>query len=173
MLNMPKRGLNLPRKRVMEIPATLLKRIFSYVVDFFILNIIIITPFSRVLEKVIPADIGTGEVVEYIQANPSLQMFIIKILGLIGILALLYFTLFEYKIQTTPGKMLMKQYIKPDKGKKLTFWSYLFSNLTFIPLFPFILLWIIDPIYMFFSPKNQRFMEKLAGINVMEKYEMM
>lgn len=171
--DMPKRGLNLPRKRTMEIPAPLLKRIFSYVIDIFIINIIIITPLSGLLSNIIPEDIGTNEVVEYVQANHGLQMFVIKIFVLIGILAVLYFTLLEYKTQQTPGKMLMKQYIKPDKGKELNFWSYLISNLTFIPVFPFIILWVVDPIYMFFSPKNQRLMEKLSGIIVMEKYEMM
>jgi uncharacterized RDD family membrane protein YckC len=126
-----------------------------------------------VIEKAIPKDLGTKEIIEYVQTNPGLQMFVIKIFALIGILAVLYFTIFEYKTQQTPGKMLMKEHIVPEEGKKLTFWSYLISNLTFIPLFPFIILWVIDPLHMFFSPKNQRFMERLAGILVVEKYEMM
>lgn len=173
IFKMPKRGLNLPRKRMMEIPAPLLKRIFSYVIDLFIINIIIITPFSSVLKKIIPTDLGTEEVIAYVQSNPGLQMFIIKIFVLIGILAVLYFTFFEYKAQQTPGKMLMREYIKPESGKELSFWSYLISNLTFIPIFPFIILWVIDPIHMFLSPKNQRLMERLTGIIVVEKYEMM
>jgi len=85
----------------------------------------------------------------------------------VGLITIIYFTYFEYKVQQTPGKMLMKNYIVPDKIKKLTLKNYLISNI----LFAFSLLWIFDLLYMIFSPKNQRFMERISRILVVQKYE--
>jgi uncharacterized RDD family membrane protein YckC len=106
------------------------------------------------------------ELQAYLETNIETRNFIISISLLISILIISYFTYFEYRTQQTPGKMLMNNFIYPEKGK-LTFWNYLVSNLTFIP---FLMLWILDLAYMIFSPKNQRFMEKLCNISVMERY---
>lgn len=167
---MPKRGLNLPKKRTFIGPASLLKRFTAYFIDFLIINFIILHPFKKILREIIPANQSFSDVYQYLQSNPAISALLVKISIAIGILVVLYFTYFEFKTQQTPGKMLMRIYIIPE-NKQLSFWNYLISNITFIPFFPFILLWIIDPVHMFISPKNQRFMEKLTKILVVQKYE--
>ena len=151
-------------------PASLLKRLLAFVIDLIIINFIIFMPFERLLAKIIPQNLSFIQTYEYIQTNPKL-INILSILSIItGILIVLYFSIFEWKIQQTPGKMLMKIYIIPEHGKQLRLMNYIISNLTFIPVFPFILLWIIDPIYLITSKKNQRLMEKLTRILTIEKY---
>lgn len=166
---MNKRGLDLPKKRGFIAPASLIKRFASYFIDLIIINFIILIPFKKVLSKIIPQNSSYIEVYHFIENNPEISSIFLALSLLIGILAVLYFTYFEYYLQQTPGKMLMNIYIIPE-NRKLSFWNYLVSNLTFLPFFPFILLWIIDPVYMFISPKNQRFMEKLTKILVVQKY---
>lgn len=168
---MPKRGyrLNLPKAEEFIAPASLLKRFLSYFIDLFIINFIIIFPFGKILKKIIPSG-SFSEVYQYIQTNPAVGNMIFLLSIVIGILTVAYFTFFEYITQQTPGKILMKQGIIRERGPQLRFINYLISNLTFMPLFPFILLWIIDPIYMIISPKNQRLMERLTRILVVEKY---
>lgn len=168
---MRKRGLNLPKKRSIIAPASLLKRFASYFIDLFIVNLVILTPLKKLLAKIVPADLSIAEMQNFLTTNIDARNLLFTTAIFSGLLTVAYFTYFEYKTQQTPGKMLMKNYITPVKGKTLSFWNYLLSNLTFLPFFPFILLWIVDPIYMFFSPKNQRFMEKISNIVVMEKHE--
>jgi len=169
---MPKRGYksNLPKEKSFVAPASLLKRFLSYLIDLFIINFIIISPFGKILKKIIPETTSFAETYQYIQSNPEITTALTLLSLIIGILIVAYFTLFEYFMQQTPGKILMKQHITKEKGRELRFINYFVSNLTFLPFFPFILLWIIDPIYMIISPKNQRFMEKIARILVIEKY---
>jgi len=164
------RGLNLPKKRSITVPASLLKRFVSYFIDFFILNIILI-PLRNTLELAIPSEGGLAQAMSFLQTNPAAGKILLFHSLVSGLVILLYFTYFEFKIQQTPGKMLMKIHIIPQGKTKLTFWHYLISNLTFIPTFPFIILWIIDPIYMIFSKQNQRFMEKITNILVVGKFE--
>ena len=170
---MKKRGyrLNLPKPKSFVGPASLIKRFIAYFIDFFIINFVIISPFEKVLIKLIPSNLSFSETYRYIQSNPGLGNVIAILSIIFGILIVLYFTIFEYIMQQTPGKILMKQYIVKDRGPELRFRNYLISNLTFIPVFPFILLWIIDPIYMIISPKNQRLMEKVTRILVIETYQ--
>jgi uncharacterized RDD family membrane protein YckC len=169
---MPKRGynLNLPKEKSFIAPASLLKRFISYFIDLFIINFIIISPFGKLLKKILPEAISFSETYQYIQSNPAITTTLTILSLTIGILIVAYFTFFEYFMQQTPGKILMRQYITKEIGKELRFINYLVSNLTFLPFFPFILLWIIDPVYMIISPKNQRLMERLTRILVVEKY---
>ena len=72
-------------------------------------------------------------------------------------------------MQQTIGKMLMKIYVVSDT-KTLNPWQLLVRNLVFIPIFPFVLLWLIDPLFMFFTKTNQRLSEILSKTRVVEKY---
>ena len=67
------------------------------------------------------------------------------------------------------GKMLMKIYVISD-NKVLKTWQLLVRNIVFIPIFPFVLLWILDPLFMFFTKTNQRLTEILGKTRVVEKY---
>ena len=158
---MYKKELNLPKKRTFTAPASLLRRVASYIIDFFIIDTIITYPFEKILNKIIPENLSILEKASYLNSNIRVTFSIIFFTGIITIA---YFTYFEYKIQQTPGKMIMKNFIIP---KNLTFKNYLISNITFA-FFP---LWLFDMFYMFFSTKNQRFMEQLTNIIVMQKYE--
>lgn len=166
---MPKRGLNLPKKRTVEAPASLLSRFAAYAADILIIYYLIARPFSKITKQLLPNS-DFREAYAYLQSNPEAANVLLLSTLSMGILILIYFTYFEFKLQQTPGKMILRQYIKPVKGK-LTFWNYLISNLTFLPFFPFVILWVVDPIYMIFSKDNQRLMEKVTRILVVQKYE--
>ena len=84
-------------------------------------------------------------------------------------IAVFYFTYLQYKIQQTPGQILFGIYVVPEG--KVSYRNYLLSNITFIAAKIFIILWIVDFFYMVTSPKNQRFMQKLNHINVIQKYK--
>lgn len=166
---MPKRGLNIPEKRTFIAPASLPRRFAAYFIDLVIINYTILIPFKKLFAKIIPHD-SYSAIYQYVETTPGIYNLVLFLSLLVGILIVMYFTYFEYKTQQTPGKMLMKIYIIPEAGK-ISFWNYLISNLTFIPFFPFILLWVIDPIYMFISPKNQRLMERFTNILVVQEYK--
>ena len=149
-------------------PASITRRAFAFLLDLIIINFVIFTPFKLILNKIIPAS-SYSAAKDYIQSNPEALAFISSMFFVVGIISLFYFSYMEYKIQQTPGKMIIGLYIKPDKEVKFS--NYIFSNLFLIPIFPFTLLWIIDPIYLFTSNKNQRLMEKWNGILVLQKYK--
>jgi len=151
-------------------PASISRRIISFIIDMIIINFIIFNPFRSTFQKLIPSNLGYSAAKDYIAQNPQLISLATFLFLIIGIMILFYFTCFEYFIQQTPGKIITGIYLVPE-NKKITFWNYLLSNLTFIPVFPFVLLWVIDPIYMFTSPKSQRLMEKLNKILVVQKYK--
>jgi uncharacterized RDD family membrane protein YckC len=88
-----------------------------------------------------------------------------------SILIILYFLMLEIKMSQTIGKMLMKVYVVSD-NKELKAWQLLARNLVFIPIFPFVLLWILDPLFMLFTKTNQRLSEILGKTRVVEKYSL-
>jgi len=150
-------------------PASLARRVIAFFIDLTILLLIFIIPFRAILGRLLPTDLSSGEARTFLLQNPQIAGLLSLIFFTFGIFLLLYFSIFEYKLQQTPGKMLLGLYIIPGSSQ-MSFWSYLLSNITFLPIFPFTLLWVIDPIYLFFSPKNQRLMERLTNILVVQKY---
>jgi len=167
---MQRLNLNLPKKREVVLPASVLKRFASYILDFLILNVILY-PINNSINKIIPSEKGFEGVYSYIQSNPLFTKMLLFYSMIVGAIIVLYFTYFEFKTNQTPGKMLMNLHIIPDGKKQLGFFDYLLSNLTFIPTFPFVILWILDPLWIIFSKNNQRFMEKISHIKVVERHE--
>ena len=77
----------------------------------------------------------------------------------------------EKKMGQTIGKVLMRIYVVSDNNNLKT-WQLLTRNLIFIPIFPFVLLWIIDPLFMFFTKTNQRLTEILSKTKVVEEFDL-
>jgi len=85
-------------------------------------------------------------------------------------LAILYFMLLEKKLNQSPGKILFNLYVVSQE-KELKYWQLFVRNMFLIPFFPFVLLWIIDPIVMLFTKQNQRLSEILSRTKTVEKYK--
>jgi len=150
-------------------PASLLKRMSAFIIDLLLLDLIILFPFNSIFDKIIKGN-TIKEQVMFIQNNPLLMGKVSFIFLITGIIATIYFSYFEYKIKQTPGKLLFNIFTISEIEKP-KFIHYLTSNLFLIPIFPFYLLWFIEPIYAFMSPKNQRLTEKISKILTLQKYK--
>ena len=166
---MKKRGLNLPKERTFTGPALAWKRILALLADLLIINLVIFFPFKKIIEKSIPAFTSYSEAYNFLIANQSYVKTLTIVSFIMALFALLYFALIEYKIQQTPGKILFNIFIKSD-AKKLSFWQCIIRSLFLIPVFPFFLLWVIDPLFMFFTKTNQRLSEIISKTRTIEQY---
>ena len=162
--------LNLPKERTFIGPALLWKRIAAFFIDIIIINLVILFPFRTLFQKIIPADYSFSEAYRLFSGT-NYSGFLASVSFVMSILIIMYFFMLESKAQQTIGKMLMKVYVSSDTDN-LRKWQLLARNLVFIPLFPFILLWILDPLFMFFTKSNQRLTEILSRTRVVEKYSL-
>ena len=163
------RHLNLPKERTFIGPALLWKRIAAFFIDITLINLIVLFPFRRLLQNIIPKDYSFLEALNLLSTSINYTKFISSVSFVMLILVILYFFMMEKKMQQTIGKMLMKIYVVSDNNSLKT-WQLLARNLVFIPIFPFVLLWILDPLFMFFTKTNQRLTEILSRTKVVEKY---
>ena len=155
-------------KKTFLAQASVLKRIGAFIVDLLIINIIILFPFRGVFESILPAA-KFSEAFDFLR-SPESSMILESIMIAVGILTMLYFMLLEKKIAQTPGKMLFSLFVK-SQGKDLKNWQLFVRSMFLIPLFPFVLLWLIDPIVMLFTKENQRLSEILSRTKVVEQYQ--
>jgi len=167
---MKKRGLNLPKQRVFKGPASIWKRFASFIIDILVINFVIAFPFQSILKGFVPTDLSYKESIEAMAMNSNAHL-LTTISIAISILGILYLTITQYKLNQTIGMMLMNIFLVSEK-KPLKVWQCLVRNLFLLPFIPFILLWIIDPLYMIFSKNNRRFSDIIAKTNVIEQYVM-
>jgi uncharacterized RDD family membrane protein YckC len=147
-----------------------LKRIIAFFIDFLIIYVIILFPLKRIFNNIIPETGSFSETVNFLNNNAEYSTFITVIMLLVAVLAILYFVILEKKLSQTPGKMLFNLYVK-SQTKDLNYWQLFVRSMFLIPVFPFVLLWIIDPIVMLFTKENQRLLEILSKTKVVEKYK--
>jgi len=166
---MKKRGLNLPKQRTFIGPALVWKRLLAFLADLLIINLVIFFPFKRIIQRAIPEFSSYSEAYSFLSSNQSYTATLTLVSLVMSIFAILYFALLEYKIQQTPGKMLFNISIISET-KKLSFWQFLVRSLFIIPVFPFVLLWIIDPLFTFFTKTNQRLSEILSKTRTVQSY---
>lgn len=150
------------------------KRIMAFIVDFFILNFVVVQPLSLKIQGIVPLITSMGDLSIYLQQNPNvskeLNIFAILLAGLF----FAYFVLLDYFVGQTLGKKLFKlrvvatgSYLGQIRlGNKITFLQALLRNAAVLPLFPFFLLWIVDPLTLLF--KGERFSEKYAKTTVVD-----
>lgn len=149
--------------------TSVLKRIIAFIIDFLIINFIILFPFKRIFNTIIPETESFSETLNFLD-NAEYTTFITVIMLLAAVLAILYFMILEKKLSQTPGKMLFNLYVK-SQTKDLNYWRLFVRGMFLIPVFPFVLLWVIDPIVMLFTKENQRLLEILSKTKVVEKYQ--
>lgn len=148
--------------------ASILKRILALIFDILFINLIIGTPFNGLIKKIVGENINYSTILTNLSNNQVALSKLSTILFFISVLALFYFAIMEYKFNQTIGQMLIGVYVQ-SVNKELKFWQVVVSNLFILPFFPFFILWVVDPMYMFFS-NNQRLSEKIAGIKIVQKY---
>ena len=153
------------KRKTIEMPASVWRRAAAFVIDLLILDIVIMFPFRKLLTAV-PAG-SIAETAEFFQQNPELMDSLYTAVIVIGVLSLLYFTIMEYKFHQTLGKMLMNLYVTEE----MTFWQALARNLFLLPFLPFILLWVVEPLYILFTKEHQRLLEILTKTNLIERHQ--
>ena len=150
--------------------ASVLKRILAFIVDMFVINLTILWPFRKTFENMLPKSDSFSKTFEYLSKNPDLGWSITVVMFSVSLLAILYFYLLEKKLGQSIGKMLFGLYVKSQE-KELKRWQLLVRSMFLVPVFPFVLLWIIDPIVMLFNKENQRLSEILSKTKVVEEYK--
>ena len=163
-------GLKLPKEKVFTGPASIFRRFFAFVIDLLVIDFIIIFPFRGILEKIMPKA-SYKEAYQFLLSNPGYNYLISVIMVVAGILSIFYFALLEYRLNQSIGKMFLGIFARNEMKEK-RFWQYLVRSMFLLPVFPFVLLWIVDPIFMFFTKNNQRLSEILSKTKTEQGYLM-
>ena len=164
------KGLKLGKGKTFLAQASVLKRIVAFIIDLLIINLIVLFPFKRIFNNIIPETGSFSETFDFLSNNAEYNTFITLLILLVAASAILYFVILEKKLRQSPGKMLFNLYVE-SKTKDLKYWQLFIRSMFLIPLFPFVLLWIIDPAVMLFTKENQRLLEILSKTKVVEKYK--
>jgi uncharacterized RDD family membrane protein YckC len=162
-----KKYLSLLKKRSFKGPASIWKRLFAFILDLLIIDVVAGFPFRRMLSNVLPQT-GFIETYQFLVTNPSLRTTLFLISLALSFIALLYFSVLEYYTGQTIGKILANITVESDT-KKLLFWQCIVRNLFLIPVFPLALLWIIDPIWLFYTKGQKRLSDVFAKTRVVEQ----
>jgi len=165
------KALNLPKEKFFIGPALIWKRIAAFIIDIIIINLTILYPFRVLFQKILPKNYSFLEAYQFLINSANFTTYLNSISFIMSIFIILYFLMMERKMGQTIGKMVMKIYVINDNAA-LKSWQFLVRNIVFVPVFPFFLLWAIDPLFMFFTKTNQRLTEILSKTRVVEKYNL-
>lgn len=163
---------SLPKKPIL-IEAPIWKRIFAFIVDYFILSTFILFPFDRLIENLVPEVTDINSIFEIIQNNLINAGSLIWITVIMGLISIVYFAIFESKYAQTPGKMLMRIFAVTLKSNKkelqtMTFSSSVVRSISFGAMYFFPILFLFDLIYAFFNKSKQRLFEKISGSQTLQ-----
>ncbi|MBL7056530.1 RDD family protein [Candidatus Woesearchaeota archaeon] len=156
------------KKKQFFAQASVLKRLAAFAIDMLIINIILLWPFKSSFEELLPDTNSFTEAFNHLSSDGVGNALMILMFAS-SLITILYFVLLEKKFSQTPGKMLFKLFVRPQT-KELKNWQLWVRSMFLIPIFPFVLLWFIDPIVMFFNKDNQRLSEILSKTKTVESY---
>lgn len=137
-----------------------LRRTLAFLLDMMLLFITVFAPVSTLLEDFVPKTTNIVTAYQALLQHQTNSSVITVVMLFVFLLVVLYFTLCEYFLGQTAGKRLLDLRAENLEGNTPTFWQCLVRNLVFLPIFPFMLFWIIDPLYLVFT--KQRLSEQLS-----------
>jgi len=137
--------------RVVE-NASFTRRSGAFLADLLLINITISAPFAPLFSDLFEKGFwqSSYELPVYTLAQLAAAMVLFAIV-------LAYFVLFEYLLGQTPGMMLLNT--RAEGSSRL--WAAVARNIFLIPVFPIVLLWIIEP--LFILVRRQSVLEQLSG----------
>jgi uncharacterized RDD family membrane protein YckC len=150
--------------------ASLLRRLIALLADLIIIDFVIIEPFKNLFSKLFSGaeELSLSAYQELFVNSPNYGVLLFSVI-FISILAWIYLSVLQYKFGQTIGQMLVRVKVVSQTGE-LTYLQAFLRNLFIIPVFPFMLLWIIDPIYIFFDKDNRRLSELISKTKVEQEY---
>ncbi|MFP4656422.1 MAG: RDD family protein [Candidatus Woesearchaeota archaeon] len=181
-------------KKSHAIQASLLKRIFAFLIDMIILNIFVLAPFNNLIAEMM-GERSFNNIYQNMALNPDIMTSMTSMTSIVissSILMLLYFIVLQRKFSQTLGMMIMNLYVmkipeishrayktgrekisaekvrKLNRQFRLSFWDALLRNLFLIPFVPFMFLWLADPLFLFFNKNSQRLTEFASRTMVIE-----
>ena len=153
--------------KVKEVPAALWKRVVSYLIDLFLVNLVVLVPFQPVLEGLTGSfqDKSLLEIYAFFQAGGSDLLGTFLTLSLIiATLTVAYWTILEYKIQQSVGDVILHLFVRSET-RELTLWQCVLRNISKVSTLPA----AIDSLLVFFTPLRQRYFEKASKTYVVEQ----
>lgn len=151
--------LNLPKPRKLIKDASPLKRLMAFIIDLFVINLVIVYPFRSALTGFFGTSLS-------FQLPERLPFEIWLAITAIILLSWAYFSLTQYLLNQTPGMMLVNIEIAGQVSLAKGF----FRNIYVFPVFPFYLLWILEPIVILI--KKQGILDRISKTKVIETVEM-
>ncbi len=154
------------------------RRFTAFLIDLLIIDVLLVSPFVPAIESHLPKK----DVFQFLSQNETVVTSLLALFTVISFFIVAYFTLFEYYLKQTPGKMILRigvistaQEIIPTaqgvsglKDERVTFMQAFFRNLFFIPVFPLNFLLFFDLIFVLF--RNRTVSELLSKTATVENY---
>jgi len=162
------------------VTASVLRRVIAFIIDLLIINLAAFGPLRRLLANYIPLSESFADAYAFIVNNGNIINIICATIIVMTLLAVLYFVAMESMLGQTPGKMFFNLYVislKDNKGRKTAlkkpgFLQCLLRSIFLVPFFPFVILWIVDPVYLLFNRNRQRFTEYLGKTKVVQVHHL-
>ena len=147
-------SLRLPEERVYVKDASFMRRLVAFLADLLLLDLVVFSVFGSLLA-------GSFNFATIMQNGWSLPLAAYAAAIGMALLGLAYFSLFEYLLGQTPGMMLLN-----IRAVNVTFWRALVRNAYLVPIFPFPVLWVVEPVYLLV--RKTRLLELATGTRTIE-----
>lgn len=148
--------LNLPQQKKIVTDGRIENRFIGFIIDIFLIYIVILSPLTRLLPS---TSVDMASMGSFISSLPVGLLTIFS--ATVGLVFVLYFSLFEYHLGFTPGMRIVGL-----RTHVFTFPQAVVRNLFLVPLFPFSLLFVLELYYLF--RYKQRFLEKASETRTIE-----
>ncbi len=138
--------------KIQEAPS-FFKRSLAFLIDFGVMSMTILAPVTTLLERVVPTTDFQTSYALFVESQTTISIITWTMI-FVFTLIMLYFTILEYLIGQTAGKRLMNLEVVDMNNQPPSLVQCILRNLVFLPVFPFIVFWIIDPFYLLFTKQT-------------------
>lgn len=144
-----------------QIAAPIWRRTLAFLIDMMLVEIFLVSPFWALIKKSTAGE-GFTDTMTFLAAHPNAVVSLNIITLYIALVVMAYFTILEYIMGQTIGMILLRL-----KAISLHvhshWWQFVIRNLFLVPIFPFVLLALVEPLYLLWKRGEYRVLEQLSN----------
>ncbi|MBR9700807.1 RDD family protein [Candidatus Woesearchaeota archaeon] len=150
-----------PRTAKVHRDATFLRRAGAFILDLLLIDLIITAPYTPLFMTAVSRMESQGF---FSMTYTSAEVAAMAILFLT---VYVYFVVFEFLLDQTPGMIILSTKVQSD-GK---LWRILLRNMFLFPVFPIIVLWIVEPVSILLTRRSM--LEQATHTRTLHKREVL
>ena len=140
--------------------APIWRRALAFLIDLALVEVFLVMPFWGLIKKSASGQ-SVADIMAFLAAHPKAVVSLNMVTLFLTMMVMAYFVVLEYAMGQTVGMLLLRLRVR-SLHNHIHWWQLVIRHLFLIPMFPFVLFLVAEPLSLVWTRGESRLLERLS-----------